>query len=208
VNTSKEDSKKMYEDINNAFIVLIPSTDGKLDISTMINLYDIAFGLDKKPMFVQSQVTSLLFARTEIFSVIKKMSGKDKVRGLMLDSDIIIPINQVKKITEEIIKADKENYNFVLPYPTSNGSSIYDLKGEKIIQIDDISEFMKMDKAYASGLGFYYGDLPLDYKFRTDNNMGEDINFFIDNSISPKVIKEIEILHYKRVRLGIFHSYW
>ena len=196
------------EEINNSFPILIPSTDAKMDISTLINLYDISFGLEKKPMFVQSQVTALLFARTEIFRILKNMSNKDTMRGLMIDSDILIPINEVKKITEEIKKADIENYNFVIPYPSSSGSSVYSFADGKYKQIDDIGDMRRMETCDASGLGFYYGDLPLSYKFRSDNDIGEDINFFVDNKIKPKIVSNIEILHYKRVRLGIYHSYW
>ena len=195
------------DDLNNLFSVLVPSPDGKMDVSTIINLYDVSFGLNKKPMFVQSMATGLLFARTEIFSILNNITQKIMIRGLMIDSDIVIPMSSVIDITKRIKQADNENFSFVIPYPIPNGASVY-VKEKTIRQVNTIEELDKMKVCDASGLGFYYGDLPLTYRFRNDNKMGEDINFFLDNDIKPKVFSDIEILHNKPLKMGIRGNYW
>ncbi|MEM3225729.1 MAG: hypothetical protein QXS44_01570 [Saccharolobus sp.] len=193
---------------NSLFPILIPSPDGKMDISTIINLYDIAYGLDVKPLFLQASVSGLLYARNSLFDILKnyykKITGEDKkiVRGLMIDSDIVIPSSSCVKITEAIKEANLNRYSFVIPYNNLMGTSIFIKEDNKLKNVVDPKELKTIDKCYASGLGFYYGDLPLDYRFNFNNNQGEDINFFIDNKIEPRVIN-IPILHNKLVKLTL-----
>ena len=52
-----------------------------------------------------------------------------------------------------------------------------------------------------SGLGFYYGDLPLNYKFHSDD-MGEDFYFFKENHLELRLAKNIKLLHVKSIPLG------
>lgn len=195
------------EDLKEIVPILIPSPDNKMDISTIINLYDICYGLNKKPMFIQSSISGLVFARQEMFRLLKNITKKDRIRGLMIDSDIIIPSKITKAIVEKIYESDKEQYNFVIPYLTSVGLSIY-VKKEDKIEIMDIDSFKVAEKCYTSGLGFYYGDLPLDYKFNYCNGKGEDINFFIENRIEPNIMHGAEILHNKTMKIGIENQYW
>ena len=53
-----------------------------------------------------------------------------------------------------------------------------------------------------TGLGFVYGDIPLNYTFHADNN-GEDFYYFYDNKIQLHYAKWISLAHNKSI---FFHS--
>lgn len=139
--------------------------------------------------------------RNLTFSTLKKELGINKVRGIMLDSDVILECDY-KTLADVMKEADEKNINFVIPY--KNGNSSYSLwhKDMNPYTQDEYNKLKDGDKIEYSGLGFYYGDIPLDYIFHSDVK-GEDHYFFEDNKLDVRVIKSIKTVHYVTVPLRV-----
>jgi hypothetical protein len=68
-----------------------------------------------------------------------------------------------------------------------------------MLTIEEYKTIKPYDQIAMAGLGFYYGDLPLNYKFHADGKpyLGEDLNFFFDNpDIKPRVAP-VQLKHLK-----------
>jgi hypothetical protein len=70
--------------------------------------------------------------------------------------------------------------------------------------VEETRQLRPWDRVANAGLGFYYGWLPLDYKFHEDGAFGgEDLNFFWDNPwIEPRVFG-LALKHIKSVELDM-----
>jgi hypothetical protein len=150
--------------------------------------------------------------RTELFKTARRELGVNTVRGLMFDSDIYF--NQPDVLADYIMAADASGFDLAADYPhlREQVTSCMELEHttyyrEKkpglagtLVPYSDEEYDALPDLAEVSdaGLGFFYGTLPLDYRFHAAAN-GEDINFFLDNEIHPHLMKKLRLGHLKPV---------
>jgi hypothetical protein len=124
------------------------------------------------------------------------------MRGLLLDDDIWV--DDAQELAAIFTTADANGWNIVGPYmladksmsiltpPTEPGGNPHRMTVEEVADLDEYSNI------WAAGLGFYYGDLPLEYKFHEGNPwVGEDLNFFCDNPQLETRVAPMRVLHAK-----------
>ena len=191
--------------------VLMVSLDGRGDVETFLNLGDLADRLNREMLFINSSASGIEHARTYAFRVLKdglkKLKGADApekvVRGLWVDSDIRLE-GDVMVLKQEIEDADKGNYSFSVAYPQLNMSDIIvsENDAERVLMPGEAKNMPNRSKILASGLGFYYGDLYLDYTFRF-TGYGEDVNYFLDNKIDLRLVNSVEVSHVKPMKLTL-----
>ena len=129
------------------------------------------------------------------------------VRVLWVEDDIFLDPGQAVEIAYMIRKADQNNWNMVAPYTTGfrDGGEFnwvyFKMPNQKTGEIgrpfteDEIRALKPYDPLNGlAGLGFYYGDLYLDYvwyegtynghdRFGLPSYSGIDWNYFLDNNI-------------------------
>jgi len=188
--------------------ILIPSLDRRASVETIsaVVLAGIAHG--KNPLVVLSSDSGLLLSRTANFFRLSEILKTNKARGFMIDSDIVYISGN---IVEYIKRADKEGVSFVAPYRVFfNDQTKYalSLDGDSIIGEEEFKKLKDWQEIKAAGLGFYYGDLPLDYTFKISGEIkkgaritGEDFNFFLENNIRLRLAKNIVLGHLKQIIL-------
>ena len=201
--------------------MLMVSLDGRGDVETFLNLGDLADRLNREMLFINSSASGIERARTYAFRVLKdglkklgdespenkwkKLSVKapEKVRGFWVDSDIRLETDAMV-LKQEIEDADRENYSFSVAYPQLSMSDIIVSENdvERVLMPGEVKNMPNRSKILASGLGFYYGDLYLDYTFRF-TGYGEDVNYFLDNKIDLRLVNSVEVSHVKPMRLTL-----
>lgn len=186
--------------------VIITSNDTKAVTDTIRIMQDTGYMLNRPTVFVNSFSDNPAFSKSlallNIRQNIKKLEGEDDIktiRAVFLDSNILLE-NKINVIKDYILKADKEGSSFVIPYRINSGT-IWSVRKDPNIPIKDWSEIEKLEwkKVPYSELGFYYGDVPLDYRFHEkylsiDDTMGwlnDGITFLYENKIKPKVATQI-----------------
>ncbi len=149
-------------------------------------------------------------ARNGIMKSIKQsFPDKNIVRGIIFDSDMT-PANSGfgDSLKNYIDYADKNNYNFIIPYRFAPYDDENDIRlsiideNEQQHNIMYYKDLKDWDTVFAGGLGFYYGDIPVNYIFRTNNintGYGEDYWFFKDNNIQPRVVMSLKLYHKKMI---------
>jgi len=180
--------------------IIIPSPDRRSVPETLKIILEAVYMYPKKPALVSVSSTGLLWSRTTAFQELKKIFEVDKMRGFMIDSDIILQ-EKPEVILEFMKKADNEKTNFVAPYKVLPNLR-YAISLDGINLIDDLTKIKEWQKVKAGGLGFYYGNLPLNYMFHMDEKLGgrgEDFYFYLDNKIPLHVAKNIKLLHLKEI---------
>ena len=172
----------------------IPTRDGRVPISSFSNLFASLINLGYKPFILEGKGNFITGARNCIIELFAKYSITEN-RMLWLDDDIFIS-NTIPELMDIIKDADDKNINIVGLYRNSN---------LEIVQFNDKRRITDDDMKYAdgnyinlthSGMGFYYGYTPKDYKF-VWNDKGEDVNFFIDNNIKLLLDKRLKLMHQK-----------
>ena len=172
-------------------------------ISTLYNMF---YALGKAPVYLQSTGAGFAAARTASFELTQEVfRGKAVMRGLMLDDDMWV--DDAQGLSEIITMADNNGWNIVVPYMLGDNIHMSILEapreGESIpykLTVDEVADLDEYSKIWAAGLGFYYGDLPLEYKFREGKPwIGEDLNFFCDNPqletrVAPARVKHAKTL--------------
>lgn len=201
---SLKSNLKTFNDLFVPVFEITPSGNG--DITTVLTLVDVIATLGKNHMWVQSNSTHIDTARTDVFKAMKKalkqLGHEEKiVRGFIVDSDIVVHPKYAETIILNMKLADEMNYNFVIPYRVNEDTDIIKKDGRKMT-IDEYHKIDNLSKVFAAGLGFYYGDIILDYEFY-QGNFSEDINYMVDNKLDVRVCKDIHLFHKKPVMLGI-----
>lgn len=100
-----------------------------------------------------------------------------------------------EELGADMARAELEHTNIIADYRSNWFGKVFNMIGAPDIsgeyrflensEIKALKHFEPMPEGYIAGLGCYYGDLPLGYKFHynTDDIYSEDINFFRDNKI-------------------------
>lgn len=198
------------------FFIIMPTAGGKADIETLWKWSTIPVFLNKRLFPVTVYNKGISASRTGGFNAAKnaldKMGVKHggKIRALLLDDDIILPRNlDLNIIVDAFKKADENNWNLIANYrvqhtATENGMVNVMMKRRKNDQYsfysdDDLAKLKTFDELpdTVSGLGFYYGEINLDYQFHYDDRP-EDINFFRDNKIQLRYL-DLRLYHEKKI---------
>ncbi len=99
--------------------------------------------------------------------------------------------------TESRLVVKQSDIHGTLRMDTQQERDSFDFKDE-IYNIDmtdeEIHKLRNYDRVDCAGLGFYYGWVPLDYKFHTDL-VGEDFYFYLENKLELRFAKKIRLDH-------------
>lgn len=188
--------------------IILVSTDGKAMANTIKTLTELAYEVGRIPALIVVTQTGILNAR-QVGLVMLKEYFRHNPRGFLIDGDIEVVSND-GILREYVLKADKEGVSFVGAYFTKQGITDVMTEFPKTINAEQYAELEDWADIKAAGLGFYYGEIPLDYTFRFDakpdlsGGMGEDFHFFMDHpSFNTKLAKNIILGHVKAIRLVI-----
>lgn len=193
--------------MSKTFIVLCPSLGQRGAIAmTVLALSHTSRNLDKELIYLESNYRGYAFAMTNLFAntksfLIEKFPDTIKngsIRGLIVEDDIYF--KNPDKLAEAIKKADLNDWNFLAPYRQPNGLWTIMDKDYKNYTDKTLAELKDWDEIGAGGLGFYYGDIPLDYVFRERDEQlyGHDLVFYKDNRIKLRVV-DLGLKHLKSV---------
>jgi hypothetical protein len=178
--------------------------------STVATIYQALQGLGRRGHYLQNGGFGYAQARTNLFRAAQQVYKTDKVRGFLLDDDICFV--EQPSLEAAIRKADQNGWNLVGAYRTKTGRfSLIKIvppkpsgtTTEMMLEADlaEIKPYQEIPSGMA-GLGFYYGDIPLDYEFREGNPYtGEDLNFFNDNKQLHPRLAPLFLEHLKQMRL-------
>ncbi len=187
------------------FIFAIPTLNSMVDFYSVGVLHDIHAYMQKSKIAISSDKFGVLQARSHILEMIKENFDKygieygEYIRMLWVDSDI--RINETAQTLAEKFKiADEKGLNLIANYKNTwtNGGFINVLsktndKGTYTTLTDDelnsLQDMQELPQGWVGGLGFYYGLVPIDYRFHFErydkgdgkvHEFGEDIAFFRD----------------------------
>jgi len=171
--------------------VICPTRDEQGAVArTMAVLWNVIFSRRKLPLYIHASCVGYARVRTNSFQEAKKHlpAGIEVVRGFLLDDDILL--TDEGALYDAVKIADEKHWNIVAPYRTKhNHICICDETGT-MLSIEEFSKLAPYAPVHYAGLGFYYGDIPLNYEFHADGKpfAGEDLNFFHDNpQLKPRV---------------------
>ena len=202
--------------------VFVCSGQGVWNVQTSCTIFSAASLMGRTPYAINSEGTGggggrgrggVALARTTLLQGARKWVNVPEVkaiRGLWVDDDLELRgvattgDNQAKKLAQSIEEADRHGWNFVVAYRLlkPSGEEKWAPTHWKLNEPYTTNELASMKDFDVidgfSGLGFYYGETPLDYHFRMGgaNDEGEDYAFFKDNKIELRVVF-MEISHFK-----------
>jgi hypothetical protein len=214
------------------FIVLLPSRTRQFFINTALILAEVHHDLDKLLLMIPSGAPGG-FAAVRQGCVDKLKETLDEkgiahgpvVRALWLDDDILID-EPISRVSAAIKKADEIHANIVANYriPWHNDTIVNSigLPGPDGVphfatseELAALKNWQQLPPRSHAGLGFYYGDVPLDYKYHYDYASkedqlkakswfdlpkAEDVNFYYDNKITLTYV-DLTLKHDKHVLL-------
>jgi hypothetical protein len=176
--------------------------------ATIACIYSSLFKNRLSTMYIQNGGLGYAHARNVVFADALDKIQRIKVRGSLLDDDV--KLTDQPQLDKIIKYADEKNYNVVAPYrtlgnrlsivkripPKPNGTSTEMLTEEEARQIKPF------ERIQLAGLGFYYGWIPLDYKFHEGiPYIGEDLNFFEENPQLEPRLAPLYVEHLKTASL-------
>jgi hypothetical protein len=157
---------------------------------TVATMYAALYCLRRTPTYVQIGALGYAKSRTLLFRDAYQRYQSAYVRGFLIDDDIRLAD---QKALEQVIRtADANRWNVVAPYRGKSGRFSIIKKipprpsgtSTEMITEDELVKIKPYDEVELAGLGFYYGDIPLQYEFHEGNPYtGEDLNFFHDNAL-------------------------
>lgn len=181
---------------------------------TIATIYSALFCQRRTPIYIQNGGLGYAHARNVLFRDARQKLGTRLVRGFLLDDDIVL--KDQKELERVLAHADKQHWNVVAPYRAlnnrfsilktipvqANGTST------EMLTEGELSKIQPWEHIQLAGLGFYYGDIPLDYVFHEgDPYVGEDLNFFHENAHLETRLAPIYLEHIKQANLpGVKYS--
>ena|SRR5690348_9698805 len=165
---------------------------------TVVTLWNTLFLMKRSPVYCQFQSHGYAFVRAGVYRDLRKVYKMEIVRGIMIDDDILLKSSEQNNLRIAIETADKFNWNFVAPYRVRDGFTSIAKENGELLTPDEVRAMKPFDKVANGGLGFYYGDLPLTYRFHEDGIFGgEDLNFFHENpQLDPRIV-DLNLKHLK-----------
>jgi hypothetical protein len=169
---------------------------------SIVTIWNALYAMNREPIYVQFEAHGYAFVRSGVFRQLKEDLGATRIRGIMIDDDILIK-DQVE-LMKAIATADQYNWNFVAPYRVRDGYVALAHESGDLFTVEETKRLRPWDRVPNAGLGFYYGWLPIDYKFHEDGAFGgEDLNFFWDNPWLEPRVYGLSLLHLKTMAIGI-----
>lgn len=167
---------------------------------TIVTLWNVLWQMKRSPVYCQFQSHGYAFVRAGVFRDLKSSYEKDVIRGIMIDDDILLKSDQQKNLQSAIETADKFHWNFVSPYRVRDGFTSIARENGDLMTVEEVRNLRPFDRIANAGLGFYYGDMPLSYKFHEEGVFGgEDLNFFHENpTLEPRCV-DLSLKHLKVV---------
>ncbi len=184
--------------------VICPTRDEQgLVARSVAVIWNVLYELGRRPFYIHVSCVGYSKVRTDAFVQAKKdvskALGEDIkiIRGIMIDDDILV--TDQNALYKAIITADRANWNIVAPYRTKKDQIVLCKGDGTMLSIEEYKKLKPYDRISLAGLGFYYGDLPLDYEFHSDGKpfLGEDLNFFYDNPQLQPRVAPIPLKHLK-----------
>jgi len=155
--------------------------------------------MGKLPIYIHASCAGYARVRTSSFQEARKYVDSDVVRGFLIDDDILI--SDMHMLYDAVEMADKYRWNIVAPYRTKHNHICLCNEAGDMLTTDDFSKLQPYAEIPLAGLGFYYGDIPLNYEFHADGKpfAGEDLNFFYDNKqlkprVAPLPLKHLKVI--------------
>lgn len=149
---------------------------------TIVTMWNVLWTMGRAPVYCQFQSHGYAFVRAGVFRQLRDSYQKSVIRGFMIDDDILLKSDAQQNLASAIETADKFQWNFIAPYRTRDGYTSIARENGDLLRPDEVVIMSPFDRVANGGLGFYYGDLPLDYKFHEEGTFGgEDLNFFHEN---------------------------
>jgi len=185
-------------------IVMVPCRNGMMLGDSVAKVYETADHLNRLMRFSISAAGSAPWeARTALCSIVGQRLGVEKFRALFLDADVFI--QNALDAANAIRVADANGWNIIAPYRQADSIKSWSVfkhrgHGEDVHVLDE--ELASMDdyeEVESAGLGFYYGDVYTHYQFYSNTLATEDIHFFRDNDIRPRVAKSVKLFTLKSV---------
>lgn len=171
-------------------------------VKTVITVLDAMRGLRKEGTIkTVGGKGDFSVVRNKSFELMRAEVNDNVIRGFLIDSDLITNFSTME-LMQYMKYADDHNYNFSVPYPIGYGHIDVMDSNCKEIPKSEYDKLNDWDTVYATGLGFYYGDIPLDYTFRSDK-FGEDYYFFKDLNLNLRIVKSLKLTHYVTLPLSI-----
>lgn len=179
--------------------VICPTRDFQGAVAeTIVTLWNTIWAMGRSPIYCQFQAHGYAFVRAGVFAGLKVELGKDVVRGFMIDDDVLLRSEMQDSLRLAMETADKFNWNFVSPYRIRDGFTSIAKKDGELLSVDEVRRLRPFDRVANGGLGFYYGDLPLGYKFHESGVFGgEDLNFFYENPQLDVRCVDLQLKHLK-----------
>ncbi len=204
-----EDLKGVPEppaELSQYLVCMIPARNGTGCLDLPLMMYQVAALLKRDLRFsVSASGSGPWEGRSVVCLAVGERLGVEKFRGLFLDSDIFI--DKADQVADAIRVADENHWNIVAPYrqadslksmsvfkkPDALDGADYHIYDKDLAEMEDYAE---VDSA---GLGFYYGDIYTKYSFYSNAWGTEDVHFFHDNHIRPRVAKNVKLWTLKSV---------
>ena len=195
-----------YSELNDGKkVILVPSRDGRVSGFTLSFLISCFYNLGYSVFYFQGTGNEgYSISRTNLFLLARDALRVDNIRGFLLDDDIVMR-NGLDKLIQSVKIAEDKCLNFVAPYKLINGfSSISKTsKGDPkdMYTWEEAQKIPDWTEVKGSGLGFYYGEIPLTYTFHeNENGVGEDLNFFNDNNLKIHCV-QLGLKHLKAMEI-------
>jgi len=202
--------------IEELFILIVPTSSGKAEINTLWRLAMLPQLLGRHFFPVTVTGKGVTQARTHVLEQLKhkldqgKIEHNGKVRALWWDDDLIIdPQYDLRKLANTIAESDQRGINLIGNYRIQCETNSRDMqnvlmhltpgKKTRCYTDQEIAGLKNLDPLpdTVSGMGFYYGNVFLDYKFHYDE-IAEDVNFFIDQNLELHY-SDVQLWHEKKV---------
>lgn len=174
---------------------------------TVVTLWNTLFAMGRSPVYAQFQSHGYAFVRAGLFRDLLKVYEKSVIRGFMIDDDILLKSDQQNNLRMAIETADRFGWNFVAPYRVRDGFTSISRENGDLLTPAEVKAMKPFDRIANGGLGFYYGDLPLTYRFHEDGVFGgEDLNFFHENPQLETRIIDLQLRHLKTIDITLESS--
>ncbi len=198
---------------NNIVPICCVNRDGKVAGPTLWLLTVACIELQRIPLYFSVSGTGFLKGLNSMVESLKQaFPGRETVRAIWFEEDIFIEPNERNQnlLKQGFSKADENNWNLVSNYHlfmgTQNGqmkfTNSYFHKSPLMSYSDnDVRTLQPFDIVEMAGLGFYYGEVSLNYSFHESggvNDVGADFWFHADHNHTLRHLP-LSIQHWKPV---------